>query len=236
MATLLSICQGAADRIGMPRPTQVATSIDQTTRTLFGCAQREGSALARRWPWQALLREKTFASVAATAQTNSIPTDWDGRMMQDTFWNRTQKRKVLGPINSSEWQALQGGGIQSVTDAFRFRDDLIELVPTPTAGWTYAYEYITSQWCENASGTGQSAWALDTDVPRLDAELMTLGIVWRFLSGRGMAADTAFAEYEAEVNNATARDGTRRIVNLAGPGIYIHRGRGMAIPEGSWDL
>lgn len=234
MATLLSICQGAADRIGLPRPTQVATSIDQTTRTLLGCAQREGSALSRRWAWQALLREQTFTSVAATAQTSSIPSDWDGRMIADTFWNRTQQRKVLGPLNSQEWQAIQASGVQGVTDAFRFRDDLIELVPTPTAGWTYAYEYASGNWCENSGGTGQAAWAADTDVPRLDAELMTLGVVWRFLSGRGMAADAAFAEYESEVTNATMRDGTRRVVNLAGRG--GGSGSGIAVPDGSWAL
>lgn len=235
MATLLSICQGAADRVGMPRPTQVATSIDQTTRTLFGCAQEEGSELARRWAWQALLREKTFVSVAATAQTNSIPADWDGRMVDDTFWNRTQRRKVLGPLTSSEWQNIQASGVQSVTDGFRFRDDLIEIVPTPTAGWTYAYEYMTSQWCETSGGTGLAAWASDTDVARLDGELMTLGVVWRFLQGRGMSADTAFAKYEAQVMNAMARDGTRRIVSLSGPG-SAHRARTVAVPDGSWNL
>ena len=236
MATLLSICQGAADRIGMPRPTQVATSIDQTTRTLLGCAQAEGIALARRWPWQAIVREKTFTSVAATAQTSSIPSDWDGRMLDDTFWNRTQGRQVTGPLNSAEWQAIQASGVNAATDSFRFRDDLIELTPTPSAGWTYAYEYVSSHWCETSGGTGQAAWAVDTDVPRLDAELMTLGIIWRFLAGRGMSADTAFAVYEAEVTNAMARDGTRRIINLSGYGGGVSRDGGIATPDGSWNL
>jgi hypothetical protein len=234
MATLLSICQSAADRIGLPRPTQVASSIDQTTRTLLGCAQREGAALSRRWAWQALLREQTFLSVAATAQTNSIPTDWDGRMVSDTFWNRTLLRQVQGPLTSQEWQRLQASGVSAVTDAFRFRNDLIELVPTPTAGWTYAYEYISGQWCESATGTGQSAWATDTDVPRLDAELMTLGVIWRFLQGRGMDFSAAIADYETEVNSAEARDGSRRIVSLSA--VTYHGARYPAVPEGSWDL
>lgn len=234
MATLLAICQAAADRIGLPRPTQVASSTDQTTRTLLGCAQREGHSLARMWPWQALLREHTFASVAATAQTNSIPTDWDERMVSDTFWNRSQRRKVAGPLTSQEWQAIQAQGVQTVTDAFRFRNDLIELVPTPTAGWTYAYEYVSGNWCEDSGGTGQSAWAVDTDVTVLNAEIMTLGIMWRFLQGRGLDFQAALADYQAETLNAMQRDGTRRVVDLAsrrigGPNVPT-------TPEGSWNL
>jgi len=157
-------------------------------------------------------------------------------MLDDTFWNRTQGRQVTGPLNSAEWQAIQASGVNAVTDSFRFRDDLIELTPTPSAGWTYAYEYVSSHWCETSGGTGQAAWAVDTDVPRLDAELMTLGIIWRFLAGRGMSADTAFAVYEAEVTNAMARDGTRRIINLSGYGGGVSRDGGIATPDGSWNL
>jgi hypothetical protein len=234
MATLLSICQGAADRIGLPRPTQVASSIDQTTRTLLGCAQREGSALARRWAWQALLTEHTFSSTAATVQVDGVPTDWDGRMVSGTFWNRSMRRPVRGPLNSGEWQALQASGVQVVTDAFRFRANKIELVPTPTEGLTYAYEYVSKNWCTDADGTGQSAWAADTDIPVLDAELLTLGVVWRFLQGRGLDFDIAAQDYNQEVIDAIARDGSRRVVDLTGAApLSAHN---VAIPEGSWAL
>lgn len=234
MATLLSICQDVCDRVNLARPTQIISGINQTARTLRGCAQREGVALARRWSWQALLREHTFVSVAATAQTNSIPTDWDGRLVADTFWNRGDLRPVQGPLDSREWQAIQSGGVSAVTDAFRFRDNMIELVPTPTAGVTYAYEYISGQWCESSAGTGQTEWLADTDVPRLDAELMTLGVMWRFLQGRGLDFAMAMGDYEAEVMKAMSRDGSRRVISLSGGG--REGPRRPAIPEGSWSL
>jgi hypothetical protein len=234
MATLLSICQDVCDRVNLARPTQITSGTTQTTRTLRGCAQREGVALARRWSWQALLREHTFVSVAAVAQTNSIPTDWDGRILSDTFWNRSMTRPVQGPLDSREWQAVKSGGVSAVTDAFRFRASLIELTPTPAAGVNYAYEYITSQWCESAAGVGQTAWAADTDVPRLDTELMTLGVMWRFLQGRGLEFSVALADYEAEVMKAMARDGSRRVISLSGEGRAGPRTP--ATPEGSWNL
>lgn len=234
MASLLSICQDVADRVNLARPTQIISGTNQTERTLRGCAQREGMALSRRWSWQALLREHTFVSVAATAQTNSIPSGWDGRMVSDTFWNRDALRPVQGPLDSREWQAIQSGGVSAVTDAFRFRDSLIELVPTPAAGVNYAYEYFTAYWCESDAGVGRAAWAADTDVPVLDAEIMTLGVMWRFLQGRGLDFAVALADYENEVLKAMARDGSRRVVSLAGDS---RAGPPRpAVPDGSWPL
>lgn len=234
MATLLSMCQSVADRVNLERPARIVGGDDQTSRTFRGCAQREGVALSRRWSWQALLREHTFVSVAAAVQTNGTPTDWDNRLVSDTFWNRDARRLVQGPLDSQEWQALQSGGMSAVTDAFRFRGNQIELTPTPAAGVDYAYEYISGYWCESSAGVGQTAWAADTDVPVLDAELMTLGIMWRFLQGRGLEFGMALGEYETEVMKAMSRDGSRRVISLAetrdrGP-------RRPAMPDGSWVL
>ena len=234
MATLLSICQDAADVIGLPRPTAVASSTDQTTRTLLGCARRSGVALARFWGWQALLREKTFTSTAAMVQANGIPSDWDGRMVSGTFWNRTMRRPVRGPLNSQEWQQIQASGVQVVTDAFRIRNGALEIVPTPNGTDTYAYEYISKHWCEDSGGTGLATWAADTDVPRLDDRLLVLGTVWRFLQGRGLDYQTAMQEYNMEVMNAVARDGTRRVVALSSD--TANGARIPEIPEGSWAL
>lgn len=191
--------------------------------------------MAREWAWQALLAEQTFLSVAAMAQTNAIPSDWDGRMISDSFWNRTQRRPVIGPLTSQEWQEAQATGVNIVTDCFRFRADGIDISPTPSAGQTYAFEYVSSYWCETSAGVGQAAWAADTDVPRLDAELMTLGVVWRFLSGRGMDNMAVKADYENEVFKAKARDGSRRVVSLSSGS----RANGYArsrFPEGSWNV
>lgn len=234
MATLLSMCQGALDRVNLTRSTQIVSATDQTARTLLGCAQREGSALARRWAWQAMVKEHTFVSIAAAIQTGSLPADWDGRMVNQTFWNRTQMREVSGPITSQQWQSRQANSTPAITDAYRIRNNLIELSPTPSAGWTYAYEYLTKNWCESAGGTEQSAWAADTDVPMLDAELMTMGIRWRFLSVMGMDFAGAKDDYETEVATSIGRDGSRAIVRLIDDD--WNRRWGPLAPSGSWAL
>lgn len=236
MATLLTICQDAANLIGIPRPASVMAGNDQNARILLSVAQREGNALARRWSWQALVREHIFTSTATTTQATGLPSDWSGQMIANTFFNRSFKRGVRGPLTSREWQAQRALSAASLFDAFRIQGNSLEMLPTPAAGSEYAYEYISKNWCENSSGTGQDAWANDADVPRLDAEAMTLGIVWRFLQARGLEYAEAMRNYEIEVVNLMSRDGARRAVDLTGT-----RGLGIgprypAVPEGSWNV
>lgn len=234
MATLLSMCQDAAGVIGIPRPAAIFAGSDQNARMLLAAAQREGKALARRWTWQALTREHVFAAVAASIQPDGLPADWGGRMLPNTFFNRSFKRGVQGPLTSREWQVQKALTAAVLFDAFRIIGNRMEMIPTPEAGAEYAYEYVSAHWCEDAGGVGQDAWAMDTDVPRLDPEAMTLGIAWRFLQSRGLEYAEAMRNYEIEVVNLTARDGARRAVDLTGRFGTAAGARYPIVPEGSW--
>ena len=230
--TLLTLAQAACDIIGMPRPTSVMAGADQTARTMLSLAQREGRALARRWTWTALRKQQTFTTVAQTVQTGAVPSDFD-RMVSETFWNRTDQERVVGPVTPEEWQGLVASVALPIESAFQMRAGQIELYPVPTAGETYAYEYVSSQWCQSAGGTGQSAWAADTDTGLLDEELTTLGLVWRFKQSRGLDYAEDMTTYEEQVLQAVARDGTRRTARLAREIDYGAAHYPM-VPEGNW--
>lgn len=230
--TLLTLAQAACDIIGMPRPTSVMAGADQTARTMLSLAQREGRALARRWTWTALRKQQTFTTVAQTVQTGAVPSDFD-RMVSETFWNRTDQERVVGPVTPEEWQGLVASVALPIESAFQMRAGQIELYPVPTAGETYAYEYVSSQWCQSAGGSGQSAWAADTDTGLLDEELTTLGLVWRFKQSRGLDYAEDMTTYEEQVLQAMARDGTRRTARLAREIDYGAAHYPM-VPEGNW--
>ena len=230
--TLLTLAQAACDIIGMPRPTSVMAGADQTARTMLSLAQREGRALARRWTWTALRKQQTFTTVAQTVQTGAVPSDFD-RMVSETFWNRTDQERVVGPVTPEEWQGLVASVALPIESAFQMRAGQIELYPVPTAGETYAYEYVSTQWCQSASGTGQTAWVADTDTGLLDEELTTLGLVWRFKQSRGLDYAEDMTTYEEQVLQAMARDGTRRTARLAREIDYGAAHYPM-VPEGNW--
>lgn len=233
--SLLTMINGVQDRVGLPRSTIVVSSTDQNVRRLLALANQEGRELARRHSWQAITKEKTFTSLAQASQTSAIPTDFD-RFINESMFNRTNHRRVMGPLTQEQWQAQQALNASLLTDAFRVRGNAILISPTPAAGLTYAYEYVSTQWCETADGaTDKSAWSLDTDIGIISEDLMGLGVDWRYLKSIGTDYAEAFRTYELQVEQAITRDGGARTISMAGGNSpYGHPGVG--VPEGSWSL
>jgi hypothetical protein len=207
--TLLTIVTGACDRLNLPVPTTVMTNNTETIRVLRGYAQEEGKELSRRAPWQKLTKEHTFTTIASADQgTSSVPSDL-GWIKPDTVFNRTRRRKVVGPLDDQQWQQIQASLTTMVDPGFRIRGGTMLITPTPPAGETVAYEYVSDQWCESSGGTDQSAWAGDTDVALLDEELFTLGLIWRFRKAKGLSYDEDFLTYEKAINERMLKDGVR---------------------------
>lgn len=213
--SLLTIVTKACSRLSLAIPTTVMASTNAQVIQLKELAQEEGKDLARRVMWKALISEKTFTTTAAAIQTGAIPSDFD-YILPDTMFNRTARRRIDGPISADEWQVLQAAIIGRVFPAFRFRGSKILITPTPTAGQTVAYEYITKNWCQSSGETAQSAWTADSDTALIDEELHTQGLVWRFLKMRGMDHQDAFRDYTQNVMQSILREGARSRLYLDG--------------------
>lgn len=210
--SLLTLVQAASRRMGLPVPTAVFASTDQQILEILEYAQTEGKELAEAVPWQALMTERTFTSVAQAVQTGAIPaaaftSSGVPRIINDSMFNRTTQRKVFGPITPQEWQARQALSALATVDLYyRLRGNDIMLSPTPSAGQTIAFEYIANTFCQSSGGAAQSAWAADSDTGRVSEELITLGIIWRFQTKNGLPqAAASYAKYLDERDKAASR-------------------------------
>lgn len=236
MATLLSICQNVADRIGLVRPSSVVGATDPQLRSLLSLANQEGRDLARRHAWQRLTKEKTFTTVATEAQTNALPDDFD-RFVPETFYNRTKARPVEGPLTAQEYADYKGRLSTWAFEKFRLRGNDILILPTPAAGETMAYEYVSLWWAALASDTTTGVadeFENDSDEPLLDSEAVTLGVSWRFLRARGLDYSEPFAQYENAVAQLIGRDGGTRRLSMGPPQAF--RPRPPSPPEGNWNI
>ena len=234
--TFLSLINNVERIVGLPNTSvSVNASTDENTRRLVALANEEGLHLARRHAWQALVTEHTFTGTAADVQVGAIPSDVD-RYLHVSFYNRTKRRRLVGPMDAEEWQYQKALTAAVITDAFRIRGNSFLITPTPSTGDTYAYEYVTENWCQSAGGTGQTEWSADDDIGVVDEKLMQLGIVWRWLQINGFDYAERYNEYEREVSQAIMRDGSRRVLNFANDiGLYDNA-RYPVVPEGSWSL
>lgn len=231
--TLLAIVQDVCGRLSLPQPSAVVGSTDRQVIQLYELANEEGQELAARHPWQALTEETTFVTVDAPAQTGALPADFD-RFIPNSFFNRSTCRPMTGPITPREWQWIQAQPVYSTAYlAFRERTGQFLIAPTPPAGQTIAYEYVSQNWALSSGGAPQSSFLGDTDLALLDEGLMRLGLRWRFLRAKGLDYAEEMATYERRLEQAMARDGGSTALTLTPQPIDPNR---INIPDGSYGV
>jgi hypothetical protein len=210
--TLLTICQDAAKLIGIPSPAAVTSSSDTSVVQLERLANTEGRGLVQRYRWEVLTKETSFTTSAAESQgaMTTIASDF-GRFSNNTMWNRTTDRKYYGPITAAQWQRLLATVSSGVTNYFRIRGGLLIMHPTPTASQSVFFEYISKNWVDTSGGTTANAdkFSGDSQTTVLDEELITLGIVWRFLKMKGLSWEQQFQEYQLRLSEYTTHDGAK---------------------------
>jgi hypothetical protein len=232
--SLLTLIRFAASRVGVTPPTTVIGSTDLQVQELLTVAQEEGFQLMRRGTWQILRKQQLYSALAQEIQTSMIPSDFD-RFVQETFWNRTRKRILWGPVTPQEWQNLKAWTATPAMDTFVVRGGNVLIIPNPTAGDQMAYEYISKNWCQSSVGTAQDEWLADTDTGILDEKLMRQGVVWRYKQKKGLKFDTDAKNYETQVLQALTGDQPQRTVSL-GEDATMGRRPGISVPPGNWSV
>lgn len=202
--TLLSICIAAADEIGIDRPSSVIGNPSPTAQKLLRYANKVGKRLMKGYAWEVLRKEVTFTSVGSETQTGILPSDFD-RFVAETFWNRSTETLVSGPVSPVQWQGLKALGY-SGDPKFALRGGNVLILPQLSAGATLAFEYVSNLWCQSSGGTGQTAWAADTDVGVLDEELLTLALKFTYLTDEGLPNAQAAEEFTDYLNTLLDND------------------------------
>jgi len=199
--TLLSIAQDILKETKSSSvPSTIIGNNEDSAKQVLQAITIAITNLSRSFDWQELQKEHTFSSVASTA-TYALPSDFD-RFIDNTFWNTTQQRNVIGAMTPEEWRILNNATITGATvnDYFRIRQDLIVLYPTPSAVESFIFEYISNEIVEDSGGTGQTGWQADTDVPVIDDYILRLDATWRLLAMQGRP----YAEKQRELDLALA--------------------------------
>jgi hypothetical protein len=231
--TMLSIVQDVTQQLGISVPNAVATSNDPQVLQLAALLNKEGKSLAERPSegWQALQLEATFTTVAAETQTTVEAIAPNYRyILNNTIWNRSNRRPIFGPLSPQQWQMNKGWFAQGPYSQYRIEGGNINFTPEPDAGEECYFEYVTKNWATDTTGaTGKSSFTADDDVSLLDEELLTLGLMWRWKQIKGLEYAEDKIEYEDRVSQAIARDTPKVILNLAMrsyelPALYVQDG------------
>lgn len=232
---LLSVVKDVALRVGVTVPTVAIGSSDANILQIIGFVNEAGQELAARYSWQEITKEATFTTVATEVQgTLATVCGADfSFVLNETMWDRTQRRPVFGPKVPAEWQQLKAQFVNGPWSQYRIRNNQILFIPVPPAGDAIFFEWVSKYWVATASAptiASQTGYSQDTDSSFLDERLITLDAIWRYKQTKRLAYDEDFDKAETAIKDAMSRNAAKPTLNLAGsqsdfrPGIWVQSG------------
>lgn len=198
MTTLLEVATAVADETKGPRFANIAQNADPDAQKILRLVNKVGIRLMRMYEWDILLREETVSATGneILIPSANMPADFD-RFVPETFWDRSTNNLVSGPISPVEWGGLKVQTFSSQNKKFIFRAGDVLTQPIFDAGVDLAFEYVSNYWCEDSIGNGLASMVSDTDVLRLDSELMISIVKYEWLSSEGQPTAAAVSEAKA---------------------------------------
>ena|SRR5687767_1130830 len=226
--TLLANVQDAARLAKIDVPSSVIGNTDETAALLLGLSNRGGRSIAKRYAWQALQVVAALTTLAASSQ-GALPANFD-RIIPDTMWNTTRRRKVFGPLDAQEWAEISATVTTMVDPAFQIRAGNIYMTPTPAAGEAVIYTYASTLWVDNG-GADATAYDADTNTTVFDDELLVLDLVWRYRHNRGLDFEPDRLEFERRLADAITLDGGRRTIDTTSCRMPVGQPTKLQIPD-----
>lgn len=205
--SLLTIVRSAARRVGIGAPALVASASDDLTLQLFDLAQESVEEIGKRHGWRQTRVPTAFVTVAAALQPNALPLDYDRMAPGQTFWNQTQRLPVVGPASAEDWARLNALALVSGPNlVYRLAGTGLMLYPTPAAGQTIAFEYVSGNRVRGADGTPKPTFTADTDTVLFPEHLVTKDLVWRWKAMKGLDYDEDMRTFERAYEMEAAAD------------------------------
>lgn len=234
--TLLTICHGAADAIGIQRPSTIIGNTNDDARTLLVFAQEELESLRRAFDWPALIREGelevTQDMIDFQIKRCALSQYFD-RFTANTLWDRQERRPVDFPNSSRNWAYWKGmdliypslnrrarmsfGNVYGTGGpATEVAVEFLEPFTQADVGKTFYHEWITQLAIQGPSSGYVTAWQHDDDEPLLPAHIIRLGIVWRYKAAKGLMAYAKDEQkYRLELEKAKAASRSSASLQMA---------------------
>lgn len=236
--TMLSTVQKFCQRTNLPVPTTVFGTTDTQIQQILSLLEEVGNDMASRNAWEGLTFEAALTTVATESQgaISTIASNGFRYLKNGTIWDRTRRLPVCGPLDAKEWQALKALFVNGPYYRYRIRGGLLLVNPTPPAGSSWYFEYVSKYWILGADGTTyKEFFTLDTDTILIPESVLLMGLRawWKKEKGFDYAEDMRM--YETQLKDATGRDGSKPVLSQDGyssgapvPGVWVS--------PGSWNL
>ena len=237
--TLLTEIQEFCEEYKLPVPATIIGNSDPNVQQLKAMLYRAGNEIAIRGDWSALTFECTHTTLAQedqgviytiTAGTGNLTPF--RKFRNETMWDRTDQQHVL-PINPIKWQELKALTSVSPRFKYRLRNQRLLFTPTPPAGHTVAFEWLSKWWIQDGtSGAIKERFDADTNSFLIEREILKLGLTWRWKKAKGFDYAEEWQQVEDRIAETLAHDTPRGVLDMGQTRQTMKPGIG--IPDYNW--
>lgn len=182
---------------GVIQSTQVVSALGNSV-TINSAATGNGSG------------QYTFGQVMYT-----LPAGFD-RITDRTQYDKSKRWEMLGPETPQQWQWLKSSYISTGPRIrWRIMGQLFQIWPLTSTNEYLSFEYISANWAQSASGTGQTQFIQDTDTCIFPNRLMVLALKKKYFEIKGFDSSAFQRDYDMQLNIAKANDAGSPTLSLA---------------------
>jgi hypothetical protein len=238
--SLLTVIQDHCRIHALNVPNLVIGGADTTVQQLLGIAQQVVDDITDESKFQGITREGNFTMIASESQGKlTTLADTEGFMYAytGTFFDRTLRRPLYGPLTEIEWQQVKAIPNPGPFYKFRLRGDEILINPVPSAPFSQIYFEYASSWAilDDDGVTYKPRFAADSDTFALPEKILLRGIMYRWKQIKGLPYQADEEKFYSMLNNHIARNKIPRDYNISqtslpdiSPGIFV--------PSGNWNV
>lgn len=214
--TAQNIITDALSELGLPVAQISSSYTDPTGAQSLALLQALCEELSRAHDWQNLMPTMTFTGDGVTTEFD-LPTDF-GRQVNQTQWDTSARRPMMGPDSPQLWSWSQYG-IVSVGVFYRYRisANTYQVFPVPAAGEAFALYYITKYIIQDGADPTvyKAKITAPGDVPQFDRRLLINGLKVKFWAQKGFDTTVLQNEFNFILGAEKAQSQGASVINLS---------------------
>ena len=176
----------------LPTFDSLMSNNEATARDMRAACRTTGEEITRRAEWQAMYKSFTVASGESSV---ALPDDFHRLIQGNAVAFNGSPYTPLPYIRAADvWSFVSD--FPSSQPYFSIKQNVILFLPALTA--SVRIRYISKNWAYNGS-TEIDELTSDDDIPLFSAQLMGLGILFRYKRAKGLAYQDLAEEFEARL-------------------------------------
>lgn len=231
--TILSTIQDACTVVGLAVPSTVYGSTEREHVELAALANEMAQRIAFDTHDWTILKTLGTLTGDGSATTFARPTDYRRMLKKARLWPSAAPFSPLVHVSDTdEWLGYDVQNFASAVGRWTLIGESINVKPAVANLATVKFYYLSKLIVAPDTGSNKTDFTIDTDVFRLDEEMLKLGIIWQWKANKGRPYAEDMQNYETALAMRIGEDkgsniitvGQQRIpgdVRIAYPGVIV---------------